>query len=564
MGRVYPIALLSDHVINQIAAGEVIENPASVVKELVENAIDAGATSIDIEILAGGAQLIKVVDDGCGMRPTDAELALLRHATSKLRELSDLDQLHTMGFRGEALAAIASVSILEMTTSPGEGGVYRNNLKNREFDQEAAQIFLPGESDLVQAQGTSEGIKFVAMPTQSKTDSSGCFGITLLARGGEVERVEAAVRNRGTTFEVRSLFFNAPARRKFQKSTAANTSAVMKMVRSLACAHSEISFSLTSNQERIYLFSASDLEQRVRAVLGEEEGLWFEQEQICGFLGTAHKTRQKQFFYLNRRPIVSHLLSRALREGFGTRLPQEMHPTAVLFIELSPTEFDVNVHPQKREVRFRDEQKVFFLVRNSIQQALLPRSCPSQKQREFTPCTTTSSIEVPPFQTMTEEVFLFDYDSSVALAVVGSFLLLKKEEGLVLVELKREEPELSRSPSQALLVPITLSCDKDSLESLITRLETCGVEARALQSNQLCIDALPHWLNSTNVARFIEIIEKDRSEGVPITETLKQFINLHPKQISLTEAEEMWRKGSIVREIRIEAKDLEYLFLKKK
>lgn len=496
------ISILSEEVINQIAAGEVIENPASVVKELIENAIDAGAKRIEVELSAGGAQLIKVSDDGHGMSRVDAETSLIRHATSKLSALSDLDSLQTMGFRGEALAAIASVSKLEITTCNG---------------LEAA--------------------------------------IRLTAQGGRIEKIEPVARNRGTTIEVHSLFFNAPARRKFQKSVQANSAAVAKTVQQIALAHPEISFLFGTQQ-----FLASDWNTRVGEIL-EEEGFWFEEKGVRGFLGHAgQKTRGKQHFYLNRRPIFSPFLSAALREGYGTRIEENFRPAAVLYLQLDPSEFDVNVHPQKREVRFRDESAIFCKLRNAVQRAHFPQSMPSITFAASAPIPTPSfspapfRYEPPPFAVFErqEQPLLFEKPRGRGLAVLGHLLLAEKEDGLYLVDVREDPNQEVRSLPAPFL--ISVECDAEILD----RMASCGIEARALGENQICFDALPKWLDPKNAACFIE----DLKQEIPIDQIIQRFLCKHPRKLTLGEAEELWRRGKYQREVLLQVQDFENLLKK--
>ena len=490
-----PISILSEEVINQIAAGEVIENPASVVKELVENSLDAGAKRIEIELVGGGAELIKVSDDGHGMSRSDAELALLRHATSKLSALVDLDHLQTMGFRGEALAAIASVSKMDVLTGNGSEAVH------------------------------------------------------LVAHAGRVEKIEFSVRNRGTTIEVRSLFFNAPARRKFQKSAQANSAAVLKMVQQIALAHPEVSFFYGPQQ-----FLAADWMTRIGEVL-LEEGFWFEEKGVSGFLGHAgQKTRSKQYFYLNRRPIFSPFLSAALREGFGTRIEENFRPAAVLYLQLDPKEFDVNVHPQKREVRFRDESAIFCKLRNAVQRAHFPKSIPNMAPLPASSFSSPPSFSPSPlFFIEPEHPRLFEKPMGRALAILGSVLLVEKEGVLYLVDV-REEPS---QEVRTLPIPFVISVAHDA--EILERMASCGIEARSLGVERLCLDALPKWLDPKNAACFIE----DLKHEVPIDQIIQRFLCKHPRKLSLQEAEELWLRGKFLREVRLEAQDFEQLLKKK-
>ncbi len=375
------IALLSDQVINQIAAGEVIEHPASAVKELVDNALDAGAKRIAVAIEGGGHLSIQVEDDGFGMNRADAHLCLLRHATSKISDAEDLQSLTTMGFRGEALAAIASISKLEIKTSDGSEAVH------------------------------------------------------LRAEAGRILEIEGCARNRGTTVAVRSLFFNAPARRKFQKSQQASSAQIAKIIQSLALSHPQISFSLLSHGEKVFAYSETDWKERIKEVLGEdfcEQGIWIEEPNAFGFLGSeafVRKTRTAQHFFLNRRPIFSPLFAKALKDGYGTRIAEGMHPAAILFFQKNPEEFDVNVHPQKKEVRFRDEPGVFCELKRLVQAAFLPRDMPVFEIPGFEmPRRESTWVGAAPARyALAEQEALFPLPpKGRALAVLGTLLLAEK------------------------------------------------------------------------------------------------------------------------------------------
>lgn len=515
------IALLTDHVINQIAAGEVIENPASVIKELVDNAIDAGASRIDVEIQAGGQQLIKVDDDGCGMSREDVEMCLMRHATSKLRALDDLESLQTMGFRGEALAAIAAISKLEIRTSDG-------------------------------MQGTR-----------------------LVADGGQIVTVEPCARNRGTTIEVRSIFFNTPARRKFQKSPQANASQATRTLSSMALAEPSIAFSLKSAGQIVLDVKATTLKERAEQILGEifQQGIWFDKKSVKGWLGLpdeARVTRSMQHFFVNRRPIFSPLLSKAAREGYGTRINSGSHPAIVLFYECSADEFDVNVHPQKKEIRFREEGRIFCRIRDSIQQAFLPNDMPL-------------TIEPPvfqhqdpwdqPFQCRDDLVARYasqqqDICESVSLgqplAVVGSFLLALRGLNVVIVDLREalEDRAQEKCNAQSLMVPILCSADDHSLSDLILRCREAGVDAKAFGARQIAIDAIPEWLSEADAPTFIEALKEDLDQNVAISETIHRFCQKSQKQFTLEEAQFLWNRGH-GKEVLLESQDLERILLKK-
>ena len=328
------IRVLADHVANQIAAGEVVERPASVAKELVENAIDAGATRITIEIEAGGRRLLKVSDDGEGMVRDDAILAFERHATSKIRETDDLAAIGTLGFRGEALASIASVAKVELTTC----------------------------------------IEGASAATRVTID------------GGRMRDVKDAAHPRGTTLIVRDLFFNIPARRKFLRSEATETYHLTNLVTHYALAHPEIAFTFVNNgREVVRTAPARDLRERAYQVFGEEflknllevDGGELQFARVSGFVSAPRDrrtSRDSQYLFVNRRFVRDRMISRALTEAYRSILPHGVYPAALLFIETPLEEVDVNVHPAKTEVRFRRQAAVADVVRESVRAALASAS----------------------------------------------------------------------------------------------------------------------------------------------------------------------------------------------
>lgn len=334
------IRVLDDHTINKIAAGEVIENPASVVKELVENALDAGATEICVEIKGGGRQLIRVTDNGCGMIADDALLSLERHATSKIREVEDIQSLLTMGFRGEAIPSIASISKFTLLTAP----------------------FIEGKKN---------------------TD-----GTLIMGEGGRILSCVPAARSPGTTFEIKSLFFNVPVRKKFQRSPSYDTQEIFKMLSVLSLGYPAIKFELISDQKPLLSTSISSttsslqqlLSERIEKVLGNEFStqltpLSFEKEpySLEGYIGlpTTHRpNRTSQYLFINQRAVHAPLISFAVKEGYGTALPPNRYPVFVLHLRLPGSLVDVNVHPQKKEVRLRQEHVLKELLLKSIQNAL--------------------------------------------------------------------------------------------------------------------------------------------------------------------------------------------------
>ncbi|MBM3836819.1 MAG: DNA mismatch repair endonuclease MutL [Verrucomicrobia bacterium] len=351
------IRLLPDQVANQIAAGEVVERPASVVKELVENALDAQAGQIHVEIQAGGRSLIRVTDDGLGMSRDDALLSLERHATSKIRAATDLASIRTLGFRGEALPSIASVSRMSLTT--------------RERDAEAPE------------------------------------GTQITIHGGKILEVRAAGCAPGTSVEVRQLFFNLPARRKFLRSEETERSHIQHYVTLAAAAYPEVGFTFTQEGRMIWQLPAvkserqaggglGALRERLRALSGGETK-WvavdhsaqleppanapdeFTDEAagrfwVWGFIGepgVSRATREEQFVFVNRRPVENRGLNFALLEGYHTTLMKGRYPVCCLFLEIDPGAVDVNIHPAKREVKFHQEHAVRREVTQAVREALL-------------------------------------------------------------------------------------------------------------------------------------------------------------------------------------------------
>lgn len=322
------IQLLPDHVANQIAAGEVVQRPASVVKELVENAVDAGATEIKLIVKDAGKTLIQVIDNGKGMSETDARLCFERHATSKIRQAEDLFSLHTKGFRGEALASIAAIAHVELKTKQ---------------DQEELGTQL-----------TIEGGKFVAQ--------------------------DVAVLPKGTSFSVKNLFFNIPARRNFLKSDTVEFRHIVDDFERVALAHPNIHFVLTHNGSEMYNLPISNARQRIVNVFGGKtnEKLVPVTESteivvIQGFVGKpefAKKNRGEQFFFVNNRFIKSPYLHHAIMAAYEGLLKDGSQPSYFLFLDVPPHTIDINIHPTKTEIKFDDDQSMYAIIRSSVKHSL--------------------------------------------------------------------------------------------------------------------------------------------------------------------------------------------------
>lgn len=325
------INLLDDRIINRIAAGEVVENPASVIKELVENSIDAGATSITIDFSKGGTESIRIIDNGSGMDAVDAKTAFIRHATSKISSADDLDHIATMGFRGEALASISEVSRIVLTTSTGDEGT---------------RIIING--------GVCESVKPIGFP-------------------------------RGTTIEVSDLFFNTPARKKFLKSSKGETTSILELCQKFILSHPEVSFRVVNNG-RVEMSSSAD-----KSLLGAICTVYSEDARdelfateytdgnitVNGYVSKpaySQANRRKQSFFVNGRYVKSALIASALDEAYKGSLMINKYPWAILNVTLPFDAVDVNVHPQKTEVRFADSRSVFNAVVKAVSRVLLPET----------------------------------------------------------------------------------------------------------------------------------------------------------------------------------------------
>jgi DNA mismatch repair protein MutL len=322
------IQLLPEHVANQIAAGEVVQRPASVVKELLENAIDAGAENIQLIVKDGGKTLIQVVDDGFGMSPADAAMCLQRHATSKIRKAEDLFHIRTMGFRGEALASIAAIAQMELLT-------------------------------------------------RRDTDS---LGVRLKVAGGKKESPEEAVSPKGTSVSVKNLFFNIPARRNFLKSPKVEYRHVLEEFQRVALAHPDIAFSLFQNDSELFQLPASNLRKRIVHLFGSRMNnrlVPLEEEtqvlRLGGYICKpefAKKSRGEQFFFVNNRFIKCPYLHHAVMNAYEGLLKPDTLPGYFIFMQVPEDSIDINIHPTKTEIKFQDEQSLYAILRSSIKHSL--------------------------------------------------------------------------------------------------------------------------------------------------------------------------------------------------
>ncbi len=331
------IHVLDEKTAGKIAAGEVIERPAGVLKELLENAVDAGATSVSIDIEGAGRGLIRINDNGCGMSEADLELSVLRHATSKIQAFDDLATLHTFGFRGEALYSAAAVSRMTLTSCTGEGGGHRLEL-----------------------------------------------------HAGKVVAKSPAPAIKGTTVEMRDLFYNVPARLKFLKSDSYERACLLKVIEESALANLTVSYRVHINGREVYSLPAQTVPfheaavSRAKEILGEEVAstLLFKEFDEMGlklFLSPEDKlvtVRDMQYVFVNRRPIDSKTIQQAVYKAYQNVRPKDRHPAFLVYMTLNPSDFDVNIHPQKRDIRFENENKVFNFIMNAAGEAIFAQARP--------------------------------------------------------------------------------------------------------------------------------------------------------------------------------------------
>ncbi|HEY7001038.1 MAG TPA: DNA mismatch repair endonuclease MutL [Candidatus Udaeobacter sp.] len=531
------IRLLPETVASQVAAGEVVERPGSVVKELIENSIDAGAREIDTMIRRGGISLVRVIDDGCGMDRDDALLSLERHATSKIRSAADLQSVGTLGFRGEALPSIASVSRFRLTT--------------RE----------PGA----------------------------VAGTEIIVNGGKIDIVRDGGEAPGTQVEVRSLFYNLPARRKFLRSENTESRNIEHQIHLQAVSHPQIGFSLLRDDRMSFqLPAAATLGDRIRDLYGNEllerlvevNNTTSQNVRVGGFIGQAglsRQTRTQQLIFVNGRAIESGLLTAAIREGYHTALMKGQYPVTFLFLELDPAAVDVNVHPAKREVRFRDPTAVREGIVHSIQETLeggrmtwrekfrAPLMAPTAIPEKPAPDLKLRSEATAPEEFHRELPYLGTVVSPVApragLAAVAGvvdpgravepsqapvrhdgnqqqfqiigvlsklYVLMENADGLVLVdqhaaherilfEELRKRMEEQGVPTQKLLLPQTFDVpprDADWIERNVSILQKMGIGIEGFGPDTFKIDSLPAFLNVSDPAQFMrKVIDDLKSAG---------------------------------------------------
>lgn len=535
------IALLPDHLINQIAAGEVVERPANALKEILENSIDAGATQIDITLNGGGIKLIRVSDNGHGMAADELAWALHRHATSKIHSLTDLENVTSMGFRGEGLASIASVSRLTLTS-------------RRQADAHAAQV---------------------------------------MADDGVILANRAAAHPPGTTVEVCELFFNTPARRQFLKSEATEYAHCLSMIERLALAHASIGFDVSHNGKNTLSLPIQSSSERVAAIMGAPfQAAWLDIDspdatvKLSGFISKptfAQGKSKQQYLFVNQRFVRDKVLLHAVKQAYRDVLHHAATPAFVLFLTLPAADVDVNVHPTKTEVRFRHSQAIHQLVFHTLHKALArtdanhtesvsqagsllhdivsaqashpsglfkPSShttqAPAAYQRSATPTQHNLSLREsaaaldtyaqlyrsePSDTDIDPELQALEHDSGLRPTVaaevstlpplgyaiaqlLGIYILAQGEDSLLLIDMHaaaervnyeklKQQRSQGRISSQALLIPVCFDASHEEMATLTEHNDTLagwGMDLSAMGQNSIAVRAVPHMLIHSDVA----------------------------------------------------------------
>jgi DNA mismatch repair protein MutL len=512
-----PIQQLSPALVNRIAAGEVIERPASVVKELVENSIDAGATHITVEIEDGGRALIRIIDDGSGVPVEELPLAFASHATSKLQSDEDLFRIGTMGFRGEALASIGAVS-------------HARILSRTPAQEVAYEIFN---------------------------------------RGGIIDQPQAAAGNVGTVVEIRNLFFNTPARRKFLKGAATEFGHISEALVRLAVPHPEISFVLSHNGKPTFELAADTAKRRWLCAWPDdfaESGLPVERQDaeigLVGLIGLPELARpvaKHQFFFLNGRPIRDRFIQHALREAYRGLTEPGRQPAAILLISMPPQDVDVNVHPTKSEVRFRDSSRIHGLILSSIREKLLgsdltplavprPSAAVIANEAQHTQLRerladffksalpeSTAKSELPiapaPIPPQAPRIEI-ESPPPPAIQLHNSYLVAESDDGLIIIDqhalherIMYEDllQRLSRGPleSQRLLIPLTLPASEkqqELLEQIQSLLQRLGIEAASMGPDTVAIHSFPSFLQRLDPAEFLaDVLDRGEQESLDLS-----------------------------------------------
>lgn len=518
------IHTLPEQLANQIAAGEVVERPSSVVKELLENALDAGARQIRLDIDRGGMTKISIRDDGHGLHPDDLERALQRHTTSKIRDEKDLHCIQSLGFRGEALAAIASVSRLRLETS----------------DNEQAR------------------------------------GAVVSTRGSEIVELAPIARSRGTTVSVEDLFFNTPARRKFLRSEATEYQHIQAIVRQIALSHFETGFTMHHNGRRVMHYPATetDYARRVRDILGKQflqqsRQLEASREELrlWGWLGDpalARNQSDRQFVFLNGRGIRDKKVSHAIRVAFADRIYTGRFPAYVLYLEMSPELADINVHPSKHEVRFQRARDVHDFIHAGIANALghpaLQESERVSSPGVFTPPKNSIHESRTDYLKQNVVTSMTNRDSSLGKfhsTIQQRFIVLEDSEGMVLFDIFAarelvahhaiEQSHTGIIPTRKpLLFPISISATSDLLDQCVERLDVLtpyGIDIQRTGPEQITLKQLPVFLKYAHAETLIQSLLVELQTQDPDLQKVEKIVSCHvndqPESFDRTEQEKL-------------------------
>jgi len=529
------IKLLPPELINQIAAGEVVERPASVVKELVENSIDAGATNITVDIENGGLNLIRITDNGCGMSREDATKSILQHATSKISTQEDLFYIHSLGFRGEALASIAAVSEFSLITKD------------------------------------EESLAGTRLDFQNETQSLNDIGCS-----------------RGTTIIVNNLFYNIPARRKYLKTTVTEFGHIVDLFLAYCLAYPQINWKLTHHGKPVYQFQSSNLAQRISDVLGREIAdnllpidIRLNGIHVSGFIGKpqiARNNRKIQYLFINERPVNEFIIAKQVKDAFGTLIPRDLYPVYILNLKIEDGKVDVNVHPRKLEVRFSEPQVIYRTIYQAVAQVLdsenLAKEVKAEGFRSFTPISNVITPQQKTFESQVTRNFSFpstnnsfktttNFSSQIAREVpvrvvkeeisetVGagtrkiigqmqnSYIVVETESSMkiydqhatserIQYEKIKRQWEIGKLASQRMMIPQTLELSPSEARVLGENMELLsrlGFELAEFGGQSFALSAVPQFLVNQDLKKIVLEIISDLEMSPAQDEMMPQAVD---------------------------------------
>ena len=540
------IQTLSNKVINQIAAGEVIQRPASIVKELLENAIDADATSIHIIVKNAGKTLIQVIDNGCGMNEKDAEICFLKHTTSKIKTTEDIMKISTMGFRGEALASIASVAEVE--------------LKTKKDNEE--------------------------------------IGTVINIANSQIKKIKKTAAKKGTSISVKNLFFNIPARKNFLKSDKIELKHIIDTFTQITIAHPNIEFKLNNNENTIYNLVSTNLKNRIIHLFGKkykEKILDVKEEttivSINGFIGNpldAKRTRGEQFLYVNNRFIKSGYLNHAIKTAMENMITKEQYPSYFIFLKINPNLIDINIHPNKTEIKFEDEKAIYQILKSCCKRTLgmshiqpsldfsieesfevpihIQKSTPKEPKLNINTNFNPFQKETKINKENTENIHkLFDEDEEIVKKVInidrryGVFItydndinLIDKKKAFERITYEKTKKILNekRRGKQFVITPIKIDLsftDIQLLQENINLFNTLGYEIQSFSDKNIMVNAVPFDFKNENPQEIIEFfVEELKSSKDNINDKLIKKIT-YQKSINFNIDNEDMLRNLIVR-----------------